>query len=65
MSWYLTDFDSVVLQEIEAAAIAANAHDFIMQLPQRYGTLVGERGALLSGVTEMKDDRKGAAYDHH
>ena len=37
-------------QEIEAAAIAANAHDFIMQLPQRYGTLVGERGALLSGT---------------
>ncbi|GAX74240.1 hypothetical protein CEUSTIGMA_g1689.t1 [Chlamydomonas eustigma] len=35
--------------EIEAAAIAANAHDFIMQLPKRYGTLVGERGALLSG----------------
>jgi subfamily B ATP-binding cassette protein MsbA len=35
--------------EIEAAARAANAHDFIMALPQGYGTIVGERGILLSG----------------
>ncbi len=36
-------------KEIEAAARAANAHDFIMQLPQGYDTLVGERGGVLSG----------------
>src|SRR5262249_44963350 len=36
-------------QEIEAAARAANAHDFIMGLPNGYETLVGERGARLSG----------------
>jgi ABC-type cobalamin/Fe3+-siderophores transport system ATPase subunit len=31
------------------AAIAANAHDFIMSLPQKYGTLLGDRGAGISG----------------
>ncbi|HEX7090354.1 MAG TPA: ABC transporter ATP-binding protein [Longimicrobiales bacterium] len=36
-------------QEIEAAARAANAHDFIMRLPQGYDTNVGERGCNLSG----------------
>ncbi|HKC80082.1 MAG TPA: ABC transporter ATP-binding protein [Gemmatimonadaceae bacterium] len=36
-------------QQIEAAARAANAHDFIMELPRGYDTLLGERGTRLSG----------------
>jgi ATP-binding cassette subfamily B protein len=36
-------------QEIKSAAIAANAHDFIMQLPNGYESTVGQRGATLSG----------------
>jgi ABC-type multidrug transport system ATPase subunit len=36
-------------EDIVCAAQAANAHQFIMQLPQGYDTLVGERGMGLSG----------------
>ncbi len=41
-------FDATDEQVIEAAKIA-EAHDFIMSLPQGYDTIVGERGQKLSG----------------
>jgi ABC-type multidrug transport system fused ATPase/permease subunit len=37
------------MEEIIAAAQAANAHDFIMRLPAQYQTELGERGAQISG----------------
>lgn len=38
-----------IFPEIEEAAIAANAHDFISKFELGYGTLIGERGVRLSG----------------
>jgi subfamily B ATP-binding cassette protein MsbA len=36
-------------EQIEAAARAARAHDFITELPQGYDSLIGDRGVRLSG----------------
>ena len=39
----------VPLEQVRAAARAANADEFIMRLPEGYNTLLGERGTRLSG----------------
>lgn len=41
-------------EEIEEAAKAANAHEFIQKLPQGYSTLLGERGSRLSGGEKQR-----------
>ena len=41
-------------EEIEKASIAANAHDFISELPEGYNTLVGDGGIQLSGGEKQR-----------
>ena len=41
-------------EEVEAAAKAAHAHDFITELPKGYNTQVGERGGFLSGGQKQR-----------
>ena len=42
------------LEDVVAAAQAANAHDFIMDLPEGYGSMLGERGATVSGGEKQR-----------
>uniref|UniRef100_A0AAX7U7S3 ATP-binding cassette sub-family B member 5 n=1 Tax=Astatotilapia calliptera TaxID=8154 RepID=A0AAX7U7S3_ASTCA len=44
----------VTQEEIEQAAKEANAYDFIMKLPDKFGTLVGDRGTQMSGGQKQR-----------
>jgi subfamily B ATP-binding cassette protein MsbA len=46
IAYGLEDVDEA---RVESAARAAFAHDFILDLPRRYDTVIGERGCRLSG----------------
>lgn len=45
---------NATFDQVEAAARAANAHDFIMGFPKKYKSKVGEGGALLSGGQKQR-----------
>jgi subfamily B ATP-binding cassette protein MsbA len=46
--------DDVDEARVEAAARAAFAHDFVLDLPRRYDTVIGERGSRLSGGQKQR-----------
>jgi len=51
---YMPGRESISLDAVIAAAKAANAHDFIMAMPEEYDTVVGERGIRLSGGQKQR-----------
>ncbi|KAJ7525465.1 hypothetical protein O6H91_17G052600 [Diphasiastrum complanatum] len=46
--------DNSTMEEIIAASISANAHEFIMKLPDGYNTMVGEHGIQVSGGQKQR-----------
>lgn len=54
MGMPIDQMNKVTLEDIKHAAIEANAHEFILKLPDKYQTYVGDRGTQLSGGQKQR-----------
>jgi ATP-binding cassette, subfamily B, bacterial MsbA len=54
--------ENISMEKAIAAAVTANAHDFIMQLPDGYHTELGERGVKISGGQKQRISLARAIY---
>ena len=54
--------EEIDMQAVEVAARIANLHEFVVTLPQQYGTMVGERGVRLSGGQRQRIGIARALY---
>lgn len=54
--------DGVDMDRVVEAARAANAHDFIMEAPEQYETVIGDRGVKLSGGQRQRLSIARAIY---
>lgn len=51
---YAVGLENVTDEQVEQAAKSANCHNFIMDLPNGYNTLLGEKGVSLSGGQKQR-----------
>ncbi|OTF79659.1 ABC transporter sub-family B, mitochondrial-like protein, partial [Euroglyphus maynei] len=54
MGMPIDQMNQVTMEDIERAALEANAHEFISKLPDKYQTYVGDRGTQLSGGQKQR-----------